>query len=147
MSAFANFGGAYSVAGGAAFLVFSSMTDQNAGLHGFEIVVHEGMHQWDQLLGGTLAAQARARNVTVPRDLTHAMIFFTAGEAVRRLGPNYIPVADAVGVWKLKLSGATLPAERLRPILEDVWKPYMNGRGSRDEALGALVAGAAVVSE
>ena len=146
LSAYANFGGAYSVGGGLAFLVFSSMTDQNIGLHGFEIVVHEGMHQWDQSLSGTLAALARAGNVSVPRDLTHAMIFFTAGEAVRRLDPTYIPVADAEGIWKFKLSGATLPAERLKPILEDLWKPYMNGRGTRDEALAALVTSAAAAS-
>jgi hypothetical protein len=101
---------------------------------------------WDQATFGTLAALARARNVTMPRDLPHAMIFFTAGEAVRRLDPNYIPVADAEGVWRFQLSGAALPAERLKPILEDVWKPFMNGRGTRDEALGALVERAAAVS-
>jgi hypothetical protein len=143
MSGYANFGGAYSVGGGPAFLVFSSMTDQNSGLHGLEVVVHEGMHQWDQALFGTLAALARERNVPVPRDLMHAMIFFTAGEAVRRLDPNYIPVADAFDIWKLPLSGAALPAERLKPILEDVWKPYMNGRGTRDDALSVIVERAA----
>jgi len=145
MSGYSNFGGAYSV-GGPAFLVFSSMTEQNLGLHGFEIAVHEGMHQWDQAIFGALAALARAGNVLVPGDLPHAMIFFTAGEAVRRLDPNYVPVADAVGVWKFRLSGAALPAERLKPILEDVWKPYMNGRGTRDEALAALVTRAAAAS-
>jgi len=146
MSGYSNFGGAYSVAGGPAFLVFSSMTDQNIGLHGFEIVVHEGMHQWDQAMFGTLTALARVRNVSVPRDLPHAMIFFTAGEAVRRLDPTYIPFADAEGVWKFKLSGAALPAERLKPILEDVWKPYMDGRGTRDEALAVIVQRAATVT-
>jgi hypothetical protein len=145
MSGYSNFGGAYSV-GGPAFLVFSSMAEQNLGLHGFEIVVHEGMHQWDPAMFGTLAALARAHNVVMPRDLPHAIIFFTAGEAVRRLDPTYIPVADAVGVWKFKLSGAALPAERLKPILEDVWKPYMNGRGMRDDALGELVVRADAVS-
>jgi hypothetical protein len=145
MSGYSNFGGAYSV-GGPAFLVFSSMTEQNFGLHGFEGIVHEGMHQWDPAIFGALAVQARARNVVMPRDLPHAMIFFTAGEAVRRLDPNYIPVADAEGVWKFKLSGATLPAERLKPILEDVWKQYMDGRGTRDEALAVIVQRAATVT-
>jgi hypothetical protein len=147
MSGYANFGGAYSVAGGGpAFLVFSSMTDQNSGLHGFELVVHEGMHQWDPSMGDALFAKARARNVLIPPDLMHAMIFFTAGEAVRRLDPTYVPVADAFSVWKLPLSGSTLPAERLKPILEDVWKRYMNGRGTRDDALGEIVVRAAAVS-
>jgi hypothetical protein len=104
------------------------------------------MHQWDQAMFGTLTALARVQNVSVPRDLPHAMIFFTAGEAVRRLNPTYIPVADAEGVWKFKLSGAALPAERLKPILEDVWKPYMDGRGTRDEALAVIVQRAATVT-
>jgi hypothetical protein len=146
MSGYANFGGAYSVGGGPPFVVFSSMTGQNSGLHGLEIVVHEGMHRWDQALFTVLAAQARSRDLLVPRDLTHALIFFTAGEAVRRIDANYIPYADEFGVWDLPLSGGALPAKRLKPILEDVWKPYMNGRGTRDEALAALVERAAAVS-
>jgi hypothetical protein len=147
MSGYANFGGAYSVGGGPSFVVFSSMTNQNSGLHGFEIVVHEGMHRWDQVLFSQLAAQARSRNLLVPRDLTHAMIFFTAGEAVRRIDASYVPYADAFGVWSLPLSGATLPAARLKPILEGVWRPYMKGRGTRDEALGVLIERAAALSK
>ena len=75
------------------------------------------------------------------------MIFFTAGEAVRRVEPTHVPVADALGVWPKRLSGASLPAQRLKPLLEEVWKPYLEGRGTRDEALAVLVAKAAAVSQ
>ena len=122
------------------------MTDVNDGLHGLEIIVHEGMHQWDGQIFAALASHARTLNVVIPRDLTHAMIFFTAGEAVRRIDSTYIPVADAFAVWPKQLSGASLPALRLKPALEEVWKPYLNGSGTRDEALAALVARAAAVS-
>jgi hypothetical protein len=145
VSGYTNFGGAYSV-GGTNFMVVSSMTDRNDGLHGLEIIVHEGMHQWDGQIFAALASQARARNVSVPRDLTHAMIFFTAGEAVRRIDPTYVPVADAFAVWPKQLSGASLPAQRLKPLLEEVWKPYLDGRGTRDEALAILVVRADAVS-
>ena len=92
-SGYTNFGGAYSP-GGANFVLFSSMTDVNDGLHGLEIVVHEGMHQWDGQMSAALTGPARAFNVAVPRDLTHAVMFFTTGEAVRRIDPAYVPVAD-----------------------------------------------------
>ena len=145
MSGYANFGGAYSI-GGANFLIVASMTDVNDDLHGLEVMVHEGMHQWDGQMFSALAGHARALNVLVPRDLTHAMIFFTAGEAVRRIDPAYVPVADAFNVWPKQLSGAPLPAQRLKPVLEEVWRPYLNGSSTRDEALAALVARAAAVS-
>jgi hypothetical protein len=35
----------------------------------------------------------------------------------------------------------------LKPILEDVWKPYMNGGGTRDEALAVIVEKAACASK
>jgi hypothetical protein len=139
---YANFGGAYSV-GGANFVVVSSTSDLNAGLHGLEAIVHEGMHQWDGQIFAALARHARTLNIVVPRDLTHAMIFFTAGEAVRRIDPTYVPVADAFDIWPKQLSGASLPAQRLKPLLEEIWRPYLNGRGTRDDALAALLVRAA----
>jgi len=142
---YANFGGAYSI-GGANFVIVASITDVNDGLHGLEIMVHEGMHQWDGQMSATLSGHARTLNVSVPRDLTHAMIFFTAGEAVRRIDPAYVPVADAFDVWPKQLSGASLPAQRLKPVLEEAWEPYLRGSGTRDEALAALVARADAVS-
>jgi hypothetical protein len=57
----------------------------------------------------TLNTHAKQMNVTVPRDLTHALIFFT-GEAVRRIAPTYVPTADRLGIWDKNLSGAAVPA-------------------------------------
>ncbi len=145
VSAYTHFGGAYSV-GGASFLVVASLADMNAGLHGLEMVVHEAMHQWDGQVFTALTTQAKSINASVPRDLPHAMIFFTAGEAVRRVDPSYVPYADAFEVWSLQLSGASLPAQRLKPLLEEIWKPYLSGRGARDEALEVLVTRAVAVS-
>jgi len=145
ISSYTNFGGAYSV-GGANFVVVSSTTDLNEGLHGLETIVHEGMHQWDGQIFAALGGHARVLKVAVPTDLPHAMIFFTAGEAVRRIDPAYVPSADAFEVWPKKLSGSSLPAQRLKPLLQEIWKPYLDGRGTRDEALAALVARADAVS-
>jgi hypothetical protein len=108
-------------------------------LSGLEALFHEAAHQWDPQTFGALNAHAKALNVAVPRDLTHAMIFFTAGEAVRRVAPAYLPMADRLKIWDKTLSGATVPASRLRQPLIDTWKPYLDGTVPRDAALEALV--------
>jgi hypothetical protein len=34
----------------------------------------------------------------------------------------------------------------LQPPIQQIWKPYLDGRGSRDEAIDALVAAAAAAT-
>jgi hypothetical protein len=136
--------GAYSSTKGV--LVVSSLDPTYHGFNGIEMVFHEAMHQWDGPMFTALNAQAKPLNVGVPIDLPHAMIFFTAGEAVRRVDPAYVPYADTLGIWSLQLSGARQPASRLKQPIEDTWRPYLDGRGTRDEALAALLARVGVKS-
>jgi len=56
----------------------------------------------------------------------------TAGEAVRRVDPDHVPYADANGVWERGY-------DRVKPPLDEVWKPYLRGAATRDEAIAALV--------
>jgi hypothetical protein len=53
-------------------------------------------------------------------------------------------MVDALNIWRLPLSGARLPAQRLKNALLKIWQPYLEGRGTRDEALGQLLDAAAV---
>jgi hypothetical protein len=101
-------------------------------LKALESVFHEAMHQWDDAIDAMLIAQARRQGAAVPDNLSHAMIFFTAGEAVRNVSPDYVPYAEAEGVWARGMSG-------LKPALETAWRPYLAGHGTRDEALTALL--------
>jgi hypothetical protein len=65
---------------------------------------------------------------------------------VRSVAPEHVPTIDRLGIWKLNLSGASVPASRLKQPLIDAWKPYLDGRGTRDAALAALVAQAVAAS-
>jgi hypothetical protein len=145
VTAYTTFQGAYSLVNGG-LIVVSSVDPASQGMSGVETVFHETLHQWDPQTFGALNVQAKKLNVTVPRDLPHAMIFFTAGEAVRHVVPAYVPAVDRFGIWQLNLSGASVPASRLKQPLLDTWKPYLDGRGTRDSALAALLAQAAAVS-
>ena len=142
-SGYSGFGGAYSSVRGV--LVISSLADSTQRLNGLETIFHEGMHQWDNQVYAALGAQARAINAQVPVDLPHALIWVTASEAVRRVEPSHVPLVDALGIWKLYSSGAPGPMIRLKAPLEDAWKPYLDGRGTRDEALRLLLEKIALV--
>jgi hypothetical protein len=144
VSGYANAGSAYS-SGITGMIVTPSQSEFTAGLYALEAIVHEAMHQWD---GQTYSAMRDAApNARIPRDLTHALIFYTSGEAVRRVEPAHVPMADKFEIWPLRLSGATLPADRLKPLLVEIWQPWLDGRGTRDQALAALVARASAVSQ
>ena len=130
LSGYTNWAGAYSTTG--ELLVLSSLADDIEDIYGLETIFHEGMHQWDKQVFEALRDQARKQNKLVPNGLSHAMIFFTAGEAVRHVYPNHIPYAEKFGVWQRGIAPFKTP-------LEEIWKPYLDGRGTRDEALAELV--------
>lgn len=132
LSAYSNWAGAYSTSGNL-LVVASNPGAANQGLYGLEIVFHEGMHQWDDGMLALLRAQAgTAAADRLPRGLSHALIFYTAGEAVRSVVPEHVPYADKFGVW----ARGMMP---LQAALVEAWKPYLEGHGTRDQALKALV--------
>jgi hypothetical protein len=141
--------GNYSIgsASGPMLVLETNENPANVGLYPLEILFHEGMHQWDADVATLLRGHAERLKVTLPIDLSHALIFYTAGEAVRTIDPAFVPLATFSGVWGFRLSGAPVPAERLLKPLREVWQPYLDGRGTRDEAMAAMVAAAAAVSK
>ncbi|HEY0765972.1 MAG TPA: hypothetical protein VGD61_26565 [Pyrinomonadaceae bacterium] len=130
LSAFANWAGAYSTDGN--LLVVSTLAEGNRDLYALETIFHEAMHQWDAQVSEALQTQARLQNKSVPRGLSHAMIFFTAGEAIRRVSATHVPYADKAGVWQRGMSQFKQP-------LEQVWKPYLDGKGTREDAIAQLI--------
>jgi len=135
VSAYTNWAGAYSVTGN--LLVLSSQGPGNQAIYGLETIFHEGMHQWDDQVFEALRAQAIKVNKFFPRGLSHSLIFFTAGEAVRRVVPGHVPYAEKFGVWQRGLGP-------MKVALEEIWKPYLDGHGTRDEAFAELIKRTAV---
>jgi hypothetical protein len=130
VTAYSNWAGAYSTK--ANLLVLSSQNPSVQGPYGLETVFHEGIHQWDDQTFEVLREQAVKLNKFFPQGLRHSLIFFTAGEAVRRAIPGHVPYADKYGVWQRGLGP-------MKSALEESWKPYLDGRGARDEAFTALI--------
>jgi hypothetical protein len=132
LSTYSNWAGAYSTYG--SLLVVA--TNEGAGyqgLAGLEMSFHEAMHQWDDAVAAVLRSAAPSLETNALRDLSHSLIFYTAGEAVRRVAPQHVPFGERIGMW----SGHRAP---VRAALDGVWKPYLEGRGTRDAAITAFVA-------
>ena len=81
-------------------------------------------------------AAAKAQGVEVDGWLSHALIFYTAGEATRRAIPEHVPYAKKNGVW-------ARGREPLRQAVEAAWQPWLDGKTSRDAAIRDLVTKAA----
>lgn len=62
------------------------------------------------------------------------MIFYTAGDAVRRQIPGHVTYAEANGMWT---SG---PFARYKLALDKAWRPWLDGRTTRAAALAAVIA-------
>ena len=130
VSGWSNWSGAYSTRD--SLLVVATLNPGNQGLHGFEITFHEAMHQWDEEIDARLQKIATANNLKFNDLLSHAMIFYTTGEAIKTMVPTHVPYAERNGIWKG-------PMGVFKPALDAHWKPYLEGKTTLDEALLALM--------
>ena len=130
ISAWSNWAGAYSTS--FSLLVVSSLNKGNAGSQGLEAVFHEAMHQWDDAVAMKLEVLAKANDTKVKENLDHALVFYTAGEAMRSIVPGHTPMADVAGIWNRGLGP-------FKPALDKYWKPYLEGKTTLDAALVGLL--------
>ena len=130
VSAWSNWAGAYST--NDSLLVVSSQSKGNQGLHGFEITFHEAMHQWDDEMDARLLKVAKANDLKFDELLSHAMIFYTTGEAMKSVVPAHVPYAELAGIWKGRMGV-------YKPALDAHWRPYLDGKSTLDAALVALL--------
>jgi len=132
MSGYANWAGAYSTAGD--LLVVSSLDAATTGSLGLESIFHEGMHQWDDPMMARLSRLSKENQTPAPRGgITHALIWYTAAEAVKSVIPNHVGYAERGGMWKQKGLGS------FKAGLDAHWKPYLDGTGTLDAALIGLL--------
>jgi hypothetical protein len=117
-------------------------------VYGFEVLFHEASHVVAGSVTAAIAKDFRAHDKPIPRDLWHALLFYTTGEIVRRDveygsmtftneqkngASGYLPYAARFGLY----SGSW---EHFRAMLDLYWLPYLDGRVSFDTAMARLAA-------
>lgn len=128
--------GAYTTRG-PTHVTLSSTAKGNQGPAALELVFHEASHgpPLAPLLEAWVNAIKKA-NVKLPRDLGHALMFYTVGHTLQaELGPSYEPYARHNGLYtRVRTWGV------LERILDSDWKPFLEGKDTpRDEALSRVV--------
>jgi hypothetical protein len=118
-----------------------STTDPgNQGHAALEIVFHESSHgMMDEVIPALESAEQDTNSsnsrgtVRFRRDLWHEVLFFTSGQLVADCIPDYVPFADKNGLWTRAWPGPD------RALIEQDWKPHMNGNVGLQPALAKLV--------
>ncbi|MCP5112409.1 MAG: hypothetical protein GY953_16415 [bacterium] len=136
VTAYANWAGAYTTNNPDHVTI--SSTDYK-GLEGLELLFHEVSHAsfFEQRILGQLAAAFRARGADPPNRLSHAIQFATPAEILRSVlsgeeRDRYRSVAERVyerGRFR----------DQYRIVLEH-WKPFLEGKVERTEALNRIAA-------
>lgn len=121
-------------------VTISSRDDGNHGLTALELVLHESSHTIAHpaygTLGDAIAASSKRLGIEPPRDLWHGVLFATTSELVvralkKRGVANYTPMsADLL----------TRAWPQYRVPIETHWYPYLDGKGTLEEAIDKLVA-------
>jgi hypothetical protein len=65
-------------------LTISSRDERNQGFAALEVLFHEASHALAGAVRDAIVRECRARGKPIPRDLWHALLFYTTGEIVKR---------------------------------------------------------------
>jgi len=157
VSAYANWAGAYTTLDPLRVTI-SSTDPRNQGEAALEVLFHEASHGIAEPVEDAIARECRQRDKAIPRDLWHALIFYTTGEVIKPLlSPDakigvasqggekphperppavdkdaYIPYAVREGLYQRGWN------EYLE-LLTRFWQPYLDGKVTFDDAIAHMV--------
>jgi hypothetical protein len=147
LTGYANWSGAYTTADPLRVTI-SSLDSRNQGPAALEVLFHEGSHGIAEPVQAAIIRECRQRDKAIPRDLWHALVFYTTGEVLRPvLGSSGATAGDQDGT----VSGGGYTPYAFREglyqrgwndyfkLLQRFWQPYLDGHASFDDAIARMV--------
>jgi len=104
------------------------------GAYGLEVLLHETAHGMLDRLESALAGEATRQSKRLPPELSHFVLFYTAGALMKEQQPDYLPFAERFGIWTRNDR-----TRRYRAVIEQEWQPYLSGERTFADAICALV--------
>jgi len=142
VAAYTDFAGANTESGPglADHMMLASAALETRGFSGLELLLHEASHivfgPRHGAVSRVLSDAAASLDLPVPRDLWHAISFFTSGmvveEAAAAAGARYTAYRVRRDVYP-----------QFDAVLEEHWKPYLDGEIDLDEAARRTIAASA----
>ncbi|MDE3136224.1 MAG: hypothetical protein KGL59_06600 [Acidobacteriota bacterium] len=124
----------------------SSVDPRNQGSEALEIVFRESSHALAEPVEQAIVEQCRKLTKPTPRDLWHALAFYTTARVFERVFGNELIAGSAPG----SASPSFLASERdyvserrwqhYEVLLEVYWQPYLNNKIDMASAIEDLVA-------
>jgi hypothetical protein len=151
MCVYANRSGAYTTLDPLRVTI-SSTDPRNQDAEALEVLFHEASHGIADAVQQAIIRECRQRERAIPRDLWHALIFYTTGEVIRPV----IASAPADGNADGATTSATVPVRGYTPyairegiyqrgwdgylkLLTQFWQPYLDGKSTFDDAIARMV--------
>lgn len=151
VTVFAHSGGAYTTLEPLRVII-SSTDPRNQGPAALEMLFHEASHEIAQTVEQAIVRECRQRQKPIPRDLWHALLFYTTGEVIKPVMANqgaaspggddipngkrgdgeYIPYAVREGLYQRGWN-------EYFKVLARFWQPYIDGRAKFDDAIAHMV--------
>lgn len=150
--AFANAAGAYTSLDPLRVTI-ASTDSRNQGPEALEVLFHEASHGIAEPVQEAIRRECKQRDKPIPRDLWHALIFYTTAEVLRPVvkdanaskgsgdtpptpaKPNAVPYA-------LKDILTQRGWEEYHLLLVLYWQPYLDGKVSFEDAIAHLISAA-----
>ena len=124
----------------------SNSDARNQGPEALEILFHEASHGISDSVQDAIFRECRQREKPIPRDLWHALLFYTTGEVIRPVAliaansstssaassSGYVPYAVREGLYKRGW-------ETYLRVLTEYWQPYLDGKVTFDDAIAHMV--------
>jgi hypothetical protein len=147
ISAYANWAGAYTTLDPLRVTI-SSLDSRNQGAEALEVLFHEASHRIAEPVEEAIIRECRQRDKAIPRDLWHALVFYTTGEVLRPVltssgtaagdpdgstpGGGYTPYAVREGLYQRGWNDYF-------KLLQRFWQPYLDGKSTFDDAIARMV--------
>jgi hypothetical protein len=146
VSAYANWAGAYTTLDPLRVTI-ASLDARNQGAEALEVLFHEASHGIAEPVQLAINRECRQRDKAIPRDLWHALIFYTTGEVIKPVmtsgmpqvahdgslpGGGYTPYAVREGLYQRGW-------DDYLKLLTKFWQPYLDNKTTFDDAIAHMV--------
>jgi hypothetical protein len=147
VTAFANWAGAYTTLDPLRVTI-SGGDSRNQGSAALEVLFHEASHGIAQPVEQAIVRECRQRDKPIPRDLWHALIFYTTGEVIKPIMESqppstggssgrdakypYTPYAVREGLYQRGW-------DNYLKLLTRYWQPYLDNQVTFDNAIAHMV--------
>jgi len=157
VTGYANWAGAYTTLDPLRVTI-SSTDSRNQGDEAFEVLFHEASHGIAEPVQDAIVRECRQRGKAIPRDLWHALIFYTTGEVIKPLLTSAAgELQNEQGIGKSSANRVPAPArEAYTPyaireglyqrgwndyyqLLIRFWQPYLDSKSTFDDAIARMV--------